>query len=250
MHTAICTFEKPSDADRAVERLVEAGFDRGDIHMEHRHADGTPLQARKVRPVDDGDTRLLHGEPTAPGQANDSWDFLEREVAMDASHLHRLGNFFGRLFGLDDGPGSQYAASYAKAVDRGLCVVIVDAHSDAEGERAQQILHGMEAGDMSLFQRVDRRPLRELIAEREFASGGRTSDSAARPGPVEQGFGTARADMGPSHNSDVRGEGEFPRERAVASHGWGEQSRLDVVDHDQQIGSPDLKRGDTDDKPR
>ena len=49
MHTAICTFENPADADRAVDRLLQAGFDRSDIHMEHRHADGSPIHGDETR---------------------------------------------------------------------------------------------------------------------------------------------------------------------------------------------------------
>jgi hypothetical protein len=57
---------------------------------------------------------------------------------------------------------------------------------------------------------------------------------------------------------DVRREGElFPPERrtegtperAIASQGWGEQRRLEVVDDDKPIASPDL-REPREDKPR
>ena len=43
MHTAICTFEDRAAAEQAAQRLVEAGFDRREVHVEHRHADGTPM---------------------------------------------------------------------------------------------------------------------------------------------------------------------------------------------------------------
>src|SRR5829696_491729 len=90
MHTAICTFENHADAQRAVDRLIQSGYDRSDVHLEYRHADGTPMR--------DDDTPLMHGEPADPGQANDNWDGLEREVAVDASRFRRLGEFFHRLF--------------------------------------------------------------------------------------------------------------------------------------------------------
>ena len=41
MHTAICTFEDRAQAEQAAERLVQSGFDRREVHVEHRHADGT-----------------------------------------------------------------------------------------------------------------------------------------------------------------------------------------------------------------
>jgi hypothetical protein len=246
MHTAICTFENHAEADRAVERLLQSGFARDDVHLEHRHADGTPVQGYEDGHAAsaDGSTPPMHGEPAAPGQANDQWDGLEREVAMDSRVVRRLGHFFERLFGADDAT-TGHAASYQGAVDKGHCVVIVDARSDEEAERAQSILHGMNPADMNLFQRVGQRPLRDIIAERQGASN------------MEQRFGTARADMAPSHNMDVRREGEFPREqsrepeRAMASQGWGEQRKLDLVEDDTPIASPDLRHRDTpDDKPR
>ena len=41
MHTAICTFDDRATAEQAVQRLVQAGFDRDDVHIQHRHADGS-----------------------------------------------------------------------------------------------------------------------------------------------------------------------------------------------------------------
>jgi hypothetical protein len=68
---------------------------------------------------------------------------------------------------------------------------------------------------------------------------------------MEEQFGTARSEMGASHNMDTRSEGEFPRERAMASQGWGEQRKLELVDDDQPIASPDLRSlSDREDKPR
>jgi hypothetical protein len=232
MHTAICTFEDRSDADRAVERLLQSGFDRADVHLEYLHADGTPMR--------EGREPLMHGEPAAPGQANDHWDSLEREVAVDTSRVHRLGRFFQRLFGHDEG-AALHAGRYSGAMDKGHCVVFVDADSDAQADRAQSILHGMNPDDLNLFQRAGQRPLRDVVAERQ-----------AEAGSLEQGFGTARSGMGPGHDMDVRGEGEFPRERerAMASLGWGEQRKLDLVDENKPIASPDIPAAHESDKPR
>lgn len=234
MHTAICTFEDRADADRAVERLLQSGFDRRDVHLEYLHADGTPMR--------EGQDPVMHGEPAAAGQANDNWDALEREVAMDSKIVRRLGNFFERLFGHDEG---DRAGNYAAAYDRGHCVVFVDATSDEQAERAQSILHGMNPEDLNIYPRAGQRPLREVVAERQAA-----------PGSLEQRLATARADMAPGRNTDLRSEGEVPRDesardRAVASQGWGEQRTLDLVQDDKPIASPDLRsppvRGD---KPR
>ena len=203
MHTAICTFEDRQLAEQAVDRLVAAGFARRDIHLEHRHPDGS----------------LMH-------------EHRDHDVVGKFS-------FFERLFGA----GKPQTETYHSAVEQGLYVVIVEGHSDAEGERAQDVLHGMEARDVSLLHRAGERPLHEVVAERQGA------------GPLEQSFGTARDEMAPGHNADVRREGEFfpeerrEPERAMASQGWGEQRRLDVVTEDKPIASPDLPLRD-EDKPR
>ncbi|MCD6078988.1 MAG: hypothetical protein K0R89_2932 [Ramlibacter sp.] len=135
---------------------------------------------------------------------------------------------------MDDAAG--HSSTYSGAMERGHCVVVVDAPSDAEAERAQNILLGMEAGDFNLVRRAGQRPLRDIVGEDRS------------PG-IEERFGTARSDMGETHNRDVRREGEFPRERAMASQGWGEQRTLDLVDDDQPIASPRLN-SDRDEKPR
>jgi hypothetical protein len=171
MHTAICTFEDRALAEQAVDRLVQAGFDRGQVHMEHRHADGTPM-----------------------GETHD------RDVVGKFS-------FFERLFGA--GQHAPHADTYTSAVERGLYVVLVEADDEALAARAQDLLHGMEARDLNLVQRAGQPPLRELVGERSAAP-----------------------------------------ERAMASLGWGEQRRLEVVDDDRPIASPDIDTGERDDKPR
>lgn len=222
MHTAICSFEDKAQAERAVQRLLDAGFDRGDVHLTHRHADGSEMKA----------------------PANNTWDGMEREVAVDPGVLRSFGNFFASLFGQDDPDG--HTGFYSDAVERGLYVVVVDGHDDAEGERAQQVLHGMNPADFRRVQRTSQRPLRDIVGERQ-ATG------------MEQRFGTARSEMGASHNTDVRREGEFPRERATASQGWGEQRTLDLMRDeparndarsDDTEHAPGLRYADKDDKPR
>lgn len=208
MHTAICTFDDRATAEKAVKRLVEAGFDRDDVHIQHRRSDGS-LVAEENR-----------------------WEGLEREVAVGHRVAETLG-FFASLFGQEAMGDS---ARYSGAMDRGHCVVMVDAPDDVEAERAQNILLGMEAGDFKLVPRAGQPPLRDLVGE------------SRSPG-MEERFGTARSDMGDGHNGGLRREGEFPRERATASQGWGEQRTLDLVDEDQPIASPRLNT-DRDDKPR
>jgi hypothetical protein len=203
MHTAICTFEDRGLAEQAVDRLVQAGFARHDIHMEQRHPDGSPMEARR-----------------------------DHDVVGKFS-------FFERLFGA--GRHAPHAEAYTSALEKGLYVVIVEHQDEAHAERAQNVLHGMEAGDVNLVHRAGQRPLRDVVAEREGTD-------------MERSFGTARSDMAASHGEDVRREGEFfpperEPERAMASQGWGEQRKLEVVDEDKPIASPDIPAGH-EDKPR
>jgi hypothetical protein len=206
MHTAICTFEDRAAAEQAAERLVQAGFGRHDVHVEHRHPDGSPMNDPEGR---------------------------DHDVVGKFS-------FFERLFGA--GQHAPHAEKYQSAVERGLYVVLVEGRDEAEAQRAQDVLHGLNPDDASLVRRTGQRPLRDVLAERG------SSD-------IERSFGTARSDMGASHNMDVRREGElFPpertSERAIASQGWGEQRTLQVVDEDKPIASPDLPASHSDDKPR
>jgi hypothetical protein len=205
MHTAICTFEDRSLAEQAVERLVQAGYSRHDIHLEQRHPDGSPISERR-----------------------------DHDVVGKFS-------FFERLFGA--GKHAPHAETYSSAVERGLYVVLVESPNEAEAERAQNVLHGMEARALNLFHRSGERPLRDVVAEHQATD-------------LERSFGTAREEMGASHNQDLRQEGElFPperqpeQERAMASQGWGEQRTLEVVDDDRPIASPSLP-AEREDKPR
>lgn len=206
MHTAICTFDDRAQAEQAAERLLQSGFDRHEVHVEHRHPDGTPMADAEGR---------------------------DHDVVAKFS-------FFERLFGA--GKHAPHAETYQSAVERGLYVVLVEARTEADAERAQNVLHGLNPGDLNLLHRPGERPLRDVVAERQAGS-------------LEQRFGTAREDMDASHNMDVRREGElFPPERtperAMASQGWGEQRKLEVVDEDKPIASPDLREPGSEDKPR
>lgn len=172
MHTAICTFEDRGLAEQAADRLVQAGFDRDQVHLEHRHPDGTPM----------GD------------------DAHDRDVVGKFS-------FFERLFGA--GQNAPHVDTYTSAVERGLYVVLVEADDAASAAHAQEVLHGMEARDLNLVQRAGQPSLRDVVGERRAAP-----------------------------------------ERAMASQGWGEQRRLEVVDDDRPIASPDIDTGEREDKPR
>ncbi|MDB5898009.1 MAG: hypothetical protein JWP41_1611, partial [Ramlibacter sp.] len=140
MHTAIGSFQNRDGANRAVDRLVQAGIARDDVHIEHREA---------------------HADGTSP---NSRWDGMEREVAVDEGAVRAFGNFFASLFG--HGHLSSHADSYSQHVDRGGYVVIVDAHSGTDATRARSLLAELEANDLNLIDREGQRPLREIVASR------------------------------------------------------------------------------------
>jgi hypothetical protein len=140
MHTAICSFDDKDAAHRARERLVQAGFDRHDVHIEHRH---------------------VHGDGA---DSNDRWDGLEREVAVSRTAVKAFGHFFASLFGEDNASG--HTDTYSQHVERGSYVVVVDGHSDSAAMRAQALMHEMEAGHTTIVNREGYRPMRDILAER------------------------------------------------------------------------------------
>ena len=139
MHTAICTFEDRTLAEQAVERLVQAGYARHDIHLEQRHPDGSPMEQR------------------------------DRDVVGKFS-------FFERLFGA--GKHAPHADSYSKAVEQGLYVVLVEHEDEAEDARAQDVLHGMEARDVNVLHRAGQPPLRAVVTQREAGDMGASFGTA------------------------------------------------------------------------
>ncbi len=122
MQTVVGAFEDRQTARRALERLVQAGFDRDDVHVQEGATDGM---------ASTGTT----------GTANTSDDGRERGV------LESIGHFFANLFGDDDRPSGR-AGVYAEAVRRGRSVVVVDAKDDDYAETAAALLHEVGAIDV------------------------------------------------------------------------------------------------------
>lgn len=172
MHTAICTFDDRQRAEQAVNTLVQAGFARHDLHIEHKG---------------------LRTE----GDANDRWDGLEREVAVDRRVVASFGRFFARLFGKDE--GTAHVDTYGRHVERGGYVVVVDTSNQAEADRARTLLQGMSAGDLNVVHRPEQVPLRDIVGMRQGEAG-----MAERSREAYEGGGVASSS--PSE-----------RERALAS---------------------------------
>lgn len=137
MHTVLSAFADSAAAQRAVDRLAQAGFGRDDMHVQHRevHVDAA------LRPAD--------------------WEGMEREVAVDHRVLESIGNFFAGLIGRDHAAGR--VDTYSQAVARGEFVVVVDADDEVQAQRAAAVLDECGGRDRSIVPRSrDRRPLREM----------------------------------------------------------------------------------------
>jgi hypothetical protein len=147
MHTALCSFDDRTRAEHAVDRLVQAGFDRSDIHVQHRGATGAA--------------------EGAPGHhsGTERWDAMEREVAVDPGRLAGLGRFFSSLFGVNDSTG--HASSYSEVVERGSYVVVVDAVDETSADHAQSVLRDLQGATLTVVHRPTQLPLREIVGTRQ-----------------------------------------------------------------------------------
>jgi len=103
MQTVISAFDDRELAQRAVDRLVELGFERDDIHLQ---------SGRESRAEIAGDDD-------------------------DDGFFHRIARFFADLFGDRD---ADVSGRYAEAVRRGSTVLIVDVRDASEAERARSAL--------------------------------------------------------------------------------------------------------------
>jgi hypothetical protein len=138
MHTVISSFRDRVAAQRAMERLQQAGFAREDMH----------LQRHDVQPVG--------------GTSAADWEGMEREVAVDRRVLESIGHFFTSLFGQEH---PAHARSYTDAVTRGECVVVLDADSEAEAQRAADLLDAEGGQDRNIVPRSHERRLRDMGTE-------------------------------------------------------------------------------------
>lgn len=208
MHTAICSFEHRDVAERARDRLLQSGFDRKDVHLQHR-----------------GPT-----DSDAMGEDPRAWEGTDREIAASRDMVDKVAGFFVRLFGADRNPRDQEV--YEKAVDRGSFVLVVDTADEAEAARARALLHDLQATDLNVFHRPAQKPLHEIV-DRPLpgSSGGLQGSyqdrSSAFDPRAEQQRERAMAAGGPVDTSQAPAAGrdwsdatpgaEADRERARAS---------------------------------
>lgn len=230
MHTALCAFHDHATAERARDELLRAGFARHDVHL--RHSDS-------VRHAGDDESRqemLRHRGG------------VEHEIALDEGVVERVTGFFGHLFGHDH----PHRETWDGHIEGGRTVVVVDAHDEAEAQRARTLMQDLQAADSNVVHRPNQRPVRDILADTPMAA-----DTPLSTQPMAQTRGTLWNDRrAPASNDRSIGSTEEravassePRptptgERSVAS---GEQRSLDLGrDDTDKVGLRYADKGDAD----
>jgi hypothetical protein len=145
MHTAICAFDERERAQQAVDSLIRAGFNGGDIHIEHK-------------------TVSIEGDPLVDRKADDA-----QQPVRDRGALSSFGAFFASLLGGDNPSG--HGDTYSQHVERGSYVVVVDGKDASEAQRARTLLQDMQGGDVNVLDRAEQRPLRDIVSGRAGTAG-------------------------------------------------------------------------------
>ena len=208
MQTVISAFDDRELAQRAVDRLVELGFDRDDLHIQ---------SGRETRT--DTDTSAAAG-------------------GDDDGFFHRVARFFADLFGGDDTDDS---GRYAEAVRRGSTVLIVDARDDAQAERARSALEEL-GGHIDLDERSaqwEREGWSPSASERPRAAPGETVEVESTRMPR-----VANAAMEDDASAHSRmGASDAARHASGANDAALEESVLPVVQEEMKIGKREVQRG-------
>ena len=135
MQTVISAFNDQQTAQRAMERLIAAGFSRDNVHIQAGYDD-------KSYGTSTSDSSMLTGSgsttTTTAASANSG---------SDRGFFSSVGDFFSDLFGSDD-TASSHAGTYSEAVRRGNTVLVVDAANEVEAERAADIMDELGAIDV------------------------------------------------------------------------------------------------------
>ncbi|HYD77985.1 hypothetical protein [Ramlibacter sp.] len=147
MHTALCTFDDRDTAERARERLVQAGFARRDIHLQHR-----------------GPT-----DSDSMGEDPRAWEGTDREIAASRDMVDKVAGFFVHLFGADD-PERRHE-TWSRAVDSGRTVLVVDNVDEREAQRARDLLHDLQAADVAVHHSPSRLTVHDILGARAEDTG-------------------------------------------------------------------------------
>ena len=122
MQTVVSVFETRQAAERAVDRLLQAGFESNRVH---RHEGAAPANTA-----------------AAANPGIDKGDF-----DADRGLLSSIGHFFASVFGQD--PPAGYADRYVELVRRGHSVVVIQSADDEESDRATTIVRELGASDIA-----------------------------------------------------------------------------------------------------
>jgi len=182
MQTVIGAFDDRATAQRAVEQLIQSGFDRDDVHVQQGEGSATTQ-----------DTTTTTSQAGSSGGGGKS------------------KGFFASLFGTDDAgdqphPNAQHASTYDEAVNRGSAVVVVDAQDEQQADKACELLHQLGAID------VDERS-QQWRAEGwqgyqpQQASGTQQTGSPQQTGATQQFAGTGQQGLGPKEKLPAGNEG-------------------------------------------
>jgi hypothetical protein len=123
MQTLISVFEDRRAAQRAVDSLLDEGFEAEDVHLQEG-----------AHPANAAVASSPAGTPTTS------------PTEPDQGVLSSIGHFFVSLF--DQDPPSAYPDRYSEAIRRGHPVVVVDARAEDEVDRACTILREHGAADI------------------------------------------------------------------------------------------------------
>jgi stress response protein YsnF len=156
MQTVIGAFDDATAAHRAVERLVQDGFDRNDIHVQQPDGEQPsqpPRASQSAQAPGERPHQMVNGVQDDLVHVSNTWDGPRQAQPAER------GTFFARLFGADDqvdnrqeSPHAGHAHTYDEAVRRGSTVVVVDAQDEALADRASGILH--EGGAIDVDERA------------------------------------------------------------------------------------------------
>jgi len=222
MHTVISAFQDRQAAQRAVDSLVESGFDRDDIHIEQSD-DMSSASASG------SDTSINATSTTLNGRSEsrtDSGSEHEHRGVMDS-----IGHFFASLFGQDE---HEHAGVYSEAVRRGNSIVVVDARDEQEADRATSLLQGL--GAINVHERAEQwrtegwQPGRYDTAQDTMPN---TMQSTQRDLPMEPMVDSQR-DLQRDTSTNLRGSD---------SVGAGREGVLDVVQEELRVGKRSIDRG-------
>jgi len=210
MQTVIGAFDTRAHAEKAMQQLVQDGFDRDDIHLEE-HAEG--------------------GSSGTMGSSSDSGSQQQKPQGG-------VGHFFAHLFGTDDNEQHrEHAETYGEAVRRGKSVVVVDANDQARAERAVSCLY--DAGAINVDEQASQ-------WRSEGWTGGATAAGAARPrmgneAPTGSGdtMAAPRMDKQPTA-ADRTSMDTAPR---TGKQPVGSEGTLDVVQEELHVGKRSLDKG-------